>query len=149
MTGSVLDGEDVVHEAIVKAIEALSQTGLIAHPEAWLFRIAHNAARFARRSLASILGRAPGHQPGCHETEIRQHYQNGSVRPAMHPCYAIYYTPPPLRHLLKDAGSSYSSRSAFAAFAVEGKVCSLNYHHGDSLRQRSYHSLPKFERYRT
>src|SRR5262249_15313439 len=34
MTGSVLDGEDVVHEAIVKAIEALSQTGSIAHPEA-------------------------------------------------------------------------------------------------------------------
>jgi RNA polymerase sigma-70 factor, ECF subfamily len=44
MTGSVLDGEDVVHEAIVKAIEALSQTGSIARPEAWLFRIAHNAA---------------------------------------------------------------------------------------------------------
>jgi RNA polymerase sigma-70 factor (ECF subfamily) len=44
MTGSVLDGEDVVHEAIVKAIEALSQAGAIAYPEAWLFRIAHNAA---------------------------------------------------------------------------------------------------------
>ena len=44
MTGSVLDGEDVVHEAIVKALEASSQTGSIAHPEAWLFRIAHNAA---------------------------------------------------------------------------------------------------------
>jgi RNA polymerase sigma-70 factor, ECF subfamily len=44
MTGSVLDGEDVVHETIVKAIEALPQTELIAHPEAWLFRIAHNAA---------------------------------------------------------------------------------------------------------
>ncbi len=44
MTGSVLDGEDVVHEAIIKAIEALPQTELIAHPQAWLFRIAHNAA---------------------------------------------------------------------------------------------------------
>jgi RNA polymerase sigma-70 factor, ECF subfamily len=44
MTGSVLDGEDVVHEAIVKAMEALSQPGSIARPEAWLFRIAHNAA---------------------------------------------------------------------------------------------------------
>src|SRR5262249_30317191 len=44
MTGSVLDGEDVVHEAIVKAMGALSQRGSIAHPEAWLFRIAHNAA---------------------------------------------------------------------------------------------------------
>jgi RNA polymerase sigma-70 factor, ECF subfamily len=46
----VIDGEDVVQEAIVKAIEALSATGPIAHPEGWLFRIAHNAALdFLRR----------------------------------------------------------------------------------------------------
>lgn len=44
MTGSVIDGEDVVQEVIVKAIEALPQAGSIGHPEAWLFRIAHNAA---------------------------------------------------------------------------------------------------------
>jgi RNA polymerase sigma-70 factor (ECF subfamily) len=50
MTGSVIDGEDVVQEAIVKAIEALSAAGPIAHPEGWLFRIAHNAALdFLRR----------------------------------------------------------------------------------------------------
>jgi RNA polymerase sigma-70 factor, ECF subfamily len=50
MTGSVIDGEDVVQEAIVKAIEALSDAGLIVHPEGWLFRIAHNAALdFLRR----------------------------------------------------------------------------------------------------
>jgi len=44
MTGSVVDGEDVVQDALVKAIEAFSQSGSIADPEAWLFRIAHNAA---------------------------------------------------------------------------------------------------------
>jgi len=44
MTGSVIDGEDVVQEAIVKALEALSDAGSIVHPEGWLFRIAHNAA---------------------------------------------------------------------------------------------------------
>src|SRR5712692_3080906 len=50
MTGSVIDGEDVVQEALVKAIEALPETGLIAYPEGWLFRIAHNAALdFLRR----------------------------------------------------------------------------------------------------
>jgi RNA polymerase sigma-70 factor (ECF subfamily) len=50
MTGSVIDGEDVVQEAMVKAIEALPATGPIAHPEGWLFRIAHNAALdFLRR----------------------------------------------------------------------------------------------------
>jgi RNA polymerase sigma-70 factor (ECF subfamily) len=50
MTGSVIDGEDVVQEAIVKAIEAPSDAGSIVHPEGWLFRIAHNAALdFLRR----------------------------------------------------------------------------------------------------
>jgi RNA polymerase sigma-70 factor, ECF subfamily len=50
MTGSVIDGEDVVQEALIKAIEALPNTGPIAHPEGWLFRIAHNAALdFLRR----------------------------------------------------------------------------------------------------
>jgi len=50
MTGSVIDGEDVVQEALVKAIEAFSETGSIAKPEGWLFRIAHNAALdFLRR----------------------------------------------------------------------------------------------------
>jgi RNA polymerase sigma-70 factor (ECF subfamily) len=50
MTGSSIDGEDVVQEALIKAIQAYSDTGTIAHPEAWLFRIAHNAALdFLRR----------------------------------------------------------------------------------------------------
>ncbi len=50
MTGSVVDGEDVVQEALVKAIEALPAAGSIAYPEGWLFRIAHNAALdFLRR----------------------------------------------------------------------------------------------------
>ncbi len=44
MTGSVVDGEDVVQEALVKAIEAFPQMASITQPESWLFRIAHNAA---------------------------------------------------------------------------------------------------------
>jgi RNA polymerase sigma-70 factor (ECF subfamily) len=44
MTGSAIDGEDVVQEALMKAIEAYPEAGPIANPEAWLFRIAHNAA---------------------------------------------------------------------------------------------------------
>ena len=50
MTGSVIDGEDVLQEALVKAIEAFPRTGPLANPEGWLFRIAHNAALdFLRR----------------------------------------------------------------------------------------------------
>jgi len=59
MTGSVIDGEDVVQEAIVKAIEALSAAGPIVHPEGWLFRIAHNAALdFLRRRARQDAGRS-------------------------------------------------------------------------------------------
>ncbi|HEY5348854.1 MAG TPA: RNA polymerase sigma factor [Candidatus Lustribacter sp.] len=44
MTGSVIDGEDVLQEALVKALKARGQSGEIGQPERWLFRIAHNAA---------------------------------------------------------------------------------------------------------
>jgi RNA polymerase sigma-70 factor (ECF subfamily) len=59
MTGSVVDGEDVVQETIVKALEALAETGPIADPAGWLFRIAHNAAldflrRRARENAAHV-----------------------------------------------------------------------------------------------
>ncbi|KRB22825.1 MULTISPECIES: RNA polymerase sigma factor [Mesorhizobium] len=50
MTGSVIDGEDVLQEALAKAFEALPNAGPIANPEGWLFRIAHNTALdFLRR----------------------------------------------------------------------------------------------------
>ncbi|ESY75955.1 sigma-70 family RNA polymerase sigma factor [Mesorhizobium sp. M0051] len=50
MTGSVIDGEDVLQETLAKAFEALPNTGPIANPEGWLFRIAHNTALdFLRR----------------------------------------------------------------------------------------------------
>jgi RNA polymerase sigma-70 factor, ECF subfamily len=50
MTGSVIDGEDVLQETILKAMEAAPAPERIANPEGWLFRIAHNAALdFLRR----------------------------------------------------------------------------------------------------
>src|ERR671936_2489060 len=50
MTGSVIDGEDVVQETMLKAMEAAPAAGPIANPEGWLFRIAYHAALdFLRR----------------------------------------------------------------------------------------------------
>ena len=49
MTGSVIDGEDVVQEALIKAIGGVP-TRSRSSTEGWLFRIAHNAALdFLRR----------------------------------------------------------------------------------------------------
>jgi RNA polymerase sigma-70 factor, ECF subfamily len=50
MVGSVIDGEDVLQDALTKAVEAHSTAGSIGNPEGWLFRIAHNTALdFLRR----------------------------------------------------------------------------------------------------
>src|SRR5882757_645543 len=50
MTGSAIDGEDVLQETLIKAIEAFPHTGPLANAEGWLFRIAHNASLdFLRR----------------------------------------------------------------------------------------------------
>ncbi|MBA3676936.1 MAG: sigma-70 family RNA polymerase sigma factor [Sphingosinicella sp.] len=50
MTGSAIDGEDVVQEAMLKAHAARESVGPLNNPEGWLFRIAHNAALdFLRR----------------------------------------------------------------------------------------------------
>jgi RNA polymerase sigma-70 factor, ECF subfamily len=49
MVGSAMDGEDVVQEALTRAVEAYPSAGTIDRPDSWLFRIAHNAALDALR----------------------------------------------------------------------------------------------------
>jgi RNA polymerase sigma-70 factor, ECF subfamily len=50
MVGSVVDGEDVVQDAMLKAHLAWASIDKIDNPEGWLFRIAHNTALdFLRR----------------------------------------------------------------------------------------------------
>jgi RNA polymerase sigma-70 factor (ECF subfamily) len=52
MVGSVIDAEDIVQEASIKAIEAFKEPTAIANPEAWLFRVVHNAALDVLRQRA-------------------------------------------------------------------------------------------------
>ncbi len=50
MVGSVIDGEDVLQDALIKAVESFASAGPTANPEGWLYRIAHNTALdFLRR----------------------------------------------------------------------------------------------------
>jgi RNA polymerase sigma-70 factor, ECF subfamily len=44
MVGSAIDGEDVLQDALTKAVEAYPAASPIGNPEGWLFRIAHNTA---------------------------------------------------------------------------------------------------------
>src|SRR5216684_7404580 len=50
MVGSVIDGEDVLQDALIKAVESFASAGGIGNPEGWLFKVAHNTALdFLRR----------------------------------------------------------------------------------------------------
>jgi len=69
MTGNVIDGEDVLQEALVKAVRAreqadgVAQAGGVAQPERWLFRIAHNAALDFLRRQARAQARQSNEDP--------------------------------------------------------------------------------------
>src|ERR1700759_2078330 len=50
MVGSVIDGEDIVQDALIKAVQAWPVAAPIAQPEGWLLQIAPNTALdFLRR----------------------------------------------------------------------------------------------------
>jgi RNA polymerase sigma-70 factor, ECF subfamily len=60
MVGSVIDGEDVLQDAMIKAVEARASAGTLGNPEGWLFRIAHNTALdFLRRRKRQEALRGP------------------------------------------------------------------------------------------
>ncbi|MDB5957714.1 sigma-70 family RNA polymerase sigma factor [Ramlibacter sp.] len=54
MVGSTLDGEDLVQEALLRALEYTPQERPIENAEGWLFRIAHNLALDLLRRRARI-----------------------------------------------------------------------------------------------
>jgi RNA polymerase sigma-70 factor, ECF subfamily len=57
MVGSVIDGEDVLQDALIKAVESFASAGPLRHPQGWLFRIAHNTALdfLRRRSRQQVI----------------------------------------------------------------------------------------------
>ena len=66
MTGSAVDGEDIVQEALAKVYFRLPQLGHVENLRAWLFRVAHNKAldylrRYDVRFGESLEGELPAH----------------------------------------------------------------------------------------
>src|SRR5580692_927533 len=78
MTGSAVDGEDIVQDAMIKALAALPHAGVVANPEGWLFRIAHNTAldflrRRARQPMLQneeVLDTIAGSEPSEQDHEV-------------------------------------------------------------------------------
>jgi RNA polymerase sigma-70 factor (ECF subfamily) len=78
MTGSAVDGEDIVQDAMIKAMDALATVGTLDNPGGWLFRIAHNTAldhlrRHARDAVvqpAEDLTMIAAEEPSDHGEEI-------------------------------------------------------------------------------
>ena len=60
LTGSVIDGEDIVQESLAKALYALSQSPEMPPLRPWLFRIAHNTAMDFLKSHGHKLTEARG-----------------------------------------------------------------------------------------
>lgn len=71
MTGSAIDGEDVVQEVLIKAMGARPGAGEIVNLEGWLFRIAHNASLdFLRaRSRADVVALTEEMAPATENTD--------------------------------------------------------------------------------
>jgi RNA polymerase sigma-70 factor (ECF subfamily) len=62
MVGSVLEGEDIVQQALLQALEAAPAGPPMQNPDGWLFRIAHNAALdFLRRRARRDHLHSPDH----------------------------------------------------------------------------------------
>ena len=57
MTGSTVDGEDVLQDTLVKALAAQAEGAKVDNLEGWLFRIAHNASLdlLRRRSRNTVI----------------------------------------------------------------------------------------------
>ena len=107
MTGSVIDGEDLVQETLLKAFAALPQLSEVRHVKAWVFRLAHNQAvdrwrSYEQRTRAPLeaMGDAPDASAfGAPADEVLAREQ------ALHAALSRFLQLPPLQRscvILKD-----------------------------------------------
>lgn len=109
MVGSVLDGEDVVQDAIARAMAALDRSPPEGDATAWTFRIAHNAAIDHLRARA----RRGGEQE-IQEEDMVSDGDEAARRFAAGAALAVFMHLPPLQRgtvILKDV-LGYSNEEA-------------------------------------
>jgi RNA polymerase sigma-70 factor (ECF subfamily) len=109
MVGSVLDGEDVVQDAIARAMAALDHAPPEGDATAWSFRIAHNAAIDHLRSCARRAG-----EQEIQEEDMVSDGDEAARRFAAGAALAVFMHLPPLQRgtvILKDV-LGYSNEEA-------------------------------------
>lgn len=109
MVGSVLDGEDVVQDAIARAMAALDRAPPEGDATAWSFRIAHNAAIDHLRSRARRAG-----EQEIQEEDMVSDGDEAARRLAAGAALAVFMQLPPLQRgtvILKDV-LGYSNEEA-------------------------------------
>jgi RNA polymerase sigma-70 factor (ECF subfamily) len=109
MVGSVLDGEDVVQDAIARAMAALDRAPPEGDATAWSFRIAHNAAIDHLRARARRAG-----EQEIQEEDIVSDGDEAARRFAAGAALAVFMHLPPLQRgtvILKDV-LGYSNEEA-------------------------------------
>jgi len=75
MTGSAVDGEDIVQEALAKVYFRLPQLGHVENLRAWLFRVAHNKALdYLRRYDVRFGETLEGELPSPEREQFDQHH---------------------------------------------------------------------------
>lgn len=93
MTGSTVEGEDVLQDALVKALNARAEGARIDNLEAWLFRIAHNTSldHIRRRSRNQVvpLGEDVATAPDCDVDIVAVSFQTFLRLPELQRCAVI------------------------------------------------------------
>ena len=82
MTGSAVDGEDIVQEALAKVYFRLPQLGHVQNLRAWLFRVAHNKALDYLRRYDVRFGEAAGGRTASRRRtrrSTRRRWRSGAV----------------------------------------------------------------------
>jgi len=109
MVGSALDGEDVVQDAIARAVAALNRAPPDANVDGWLFRIAHNAA------MDFIRARGRWRSRMIEEDDLISRADEAASRVATGAALAVFMQLPPSQRgavILKDVLGYSNEESA-------------------------------------
>lgn len=126
MVGSALDGEDVVQEAIARAIAALDRAPPGANADGWLFRIAHNAA------MDFLRARARGTTRMIEEDDLISGDDEAASRVATRAALSVFMQLPPSQRgvvILKDV-LGYSNEESASILGITLAATKAALHRG-------------------